>query len=448
MAYEFRMPDVGEGITEGEVLRWFYDIGDKVDEDAPLVEVQTDKAVVEIPSPSAGLLLRRGAQEGEVIDVGKVLAVIGDSLDAEDSPVEVAPKSPESKDGFDGRNNDAVSPQSLGTTSASVLDAPNPTLNRRVLAMPSVRKLARDLGVDISLVSGTGSGGRVLAHDVRAFVDQPKGKSPVSSPKRILEEASSDSVLEIHDEDQHLEIDHDVPRQVMTDVRVPLKGLRRKIAEHMVESVSKIPHVTTFDEVEISRLVELRSRLKPLAEQQGVKLTYLPFIVKAAASLLRKYPYLNSSFDDEAQEIVLHQRVNFGIATATEAGLMVPVVQDVDRRSVLDLAKEIDRLAASSRERTVTLDELRGSTFSVTNIGVVGGTAATPIINYPDSAILGVYRLAKKPVVMDGAIEVGQILPLSLTFDHRIVDGETGARFLSELCGLLADPELLLLEMI
>ncbi len=446
MAYEFRMPDVGEGITEGEILRWFFDIGDKVDEDAPLVEVQTDKAVVEIPSPSAGLLLKRGALEGEIIDVGRVLAVIGDSeeVGVEETIVEHGFISPNDDAPIDVKDNTIGKSQVTRDDMASDDGHLGGTTPARVLAMPSVRKLARDLSVTIGLVPGTGPGGRVLAEDVRAFIDQPKPQKGTQTSTHFGHD-EVDAELD-HDATKIAETSLSIPEQ--GDIRVPLRGLRRKIAAHMVESVSKIPHVTTFDEVEISSLVSLRSRLKPLALERGVKLTYLPFILKATASLLGRYPYLNSSFDEETQEIVVHASRNIGVATATAAGLMVPVVKNVDRLSVLDLAIEIDRLVSRARDRKATLEELKGSTFSVTNIGVVGGTAATPIINYPDSAILGVYRLTEKPVVIDGELAVGQVLPLTLTFDHRIIDGETGARFLSELCGLLADPDRLILEMI
>ncbi len=448
MAYEFRMPDVGEGITEGEILRWFFDIGDKVDEDAPLVEVQTDKAVVEIPSPSAGLLLKRGAIEGEVIDVGKILAVIGDGEEANIGEPTVDHDRPTAKKEIP----EAETSNAISRTQIPLNEAPSEEghlqkkVPSRVLAMPSVRKLARDLSVAITLVPGTGPGGRVLAEDVRAFVDQAKLNR--GAPASTLPEPGIDGAG-LDDELTNLTVtEESLSTPGQRDLRVPLRGLRRKIADHMVQSVSKIPHVTTFDEVEITKLVDLRSRLKPLALERGVKLTYLPFVLKATASLLSRYPYLNSSFDEETQEIVVHGARNIGVATATKVGLMVPVVKNVDRLSVLDLAMEVDRLADRARERKATVEELRGSTFSVTNIGVVGGTAATPIINYPDSAILGVYRLTDKPVVMKGELAVGKVLPLTLTFDHRIIDGETGARFLSELCEMLADPDRLILEMI
>ncbi len=444
MAYDFRMPDVGEGIAEGEVLRWFFEVGDKVDEDAPLVEVQTDKAVVEIPSPSAGLLLKRGAEEGEIIDVGKTLAIIGN----EESDVQITDVEPAAP--FKEENSHTAAPiRDVEVVQAQVNNAlDNGSFGKeslpRILAMPSVRKLARDLSVDISLVQGSGPAGRILAEDVRSYVDQPKLQRRMQSAPTLVREIDDTDVDHLS-EDLTLE---PVASENQGDVRVPLRGLRRKIAAHMVESVSKIPHVTTFDEVEISRLVALRERLKPMALQRGVKLTYLPFVLKAASSLLSRYAYLNSSFDEETQEIVIHGVKNIGVATATTAGLMVPVIKNVDKFSVLDLAVEVDRLANRARDRKASVEELKGSTFSVTNIGVVGGTAATPIINYPDSAILGVYRLAKKPVVIDDELAVGQVLPLSLTFDHRIIDGETGARFLSELCGLLSDPDRLILEMI
>jgi len=408
MVYEFRLPDIGEGVAEGEVVKWLVNDGQEVKENQPLVEIMTDKVNVEIPSPRKGRIQQRMAKEGEVVKVGQVLIVIaedsaGSSTPAVAKPSVSAPKTVVS----------TVKPQAASTTTTQ------PTRPREILATPATRKLARDLGVDLLLVQGTGRGGRVTDEDVERFKQLGKAAAAIA-------------------------VTVTGPRGV--EERVPLRGVRRKVAEHMVKSKTTTAQVTHVDEVDMTEVVQLREKAKASAEKRGIKLTYLPFIIKALIPALKQYPYLNATLDDGKGEIVLKKYYNIGIATDTEQGLVVPVITDAEHKSITQLAAEITSLSEKARNGQLALNEVQGSTFTITNVGAIGGVFATPIINYPEVAILGVHKITKRPVVKDSQITVRDMTYVSLSFDHRVLDGAMAARFVAAIKQYLEDPKLLLLE--
>jgi pyruvate dehydrogenase E2 component (dihydrolipoamide acetyltransferase) len=402
MAKQFRFPDVGEGITEGEVVRWLVKEGDEVKPDQSLVEVETDKAVVELPSPFAGTVLRLHRKERDLVKVGEVLVTIG-------APGEAVPEA-----------GAAVAGQppaaGAGTAAAMATEATAPLPPGGILATPAVRALARELGVDLAAVTGTGPGGRITEADVEAAQGRPA--------ERKLEV----KVKAKYDLYGGLE-------------RIPLRGVRRTTARHMRESLDKAAHVTHCDEADATRLVALRGSMRAAAEAKGVKLTYLPFIVKAVVEALKLHPTLNATLDDEEGEIVVKKYYNIGIAVDVPDGLIVPVVKMADEKPVLDIAEEVQTLAKAARERALDLADLKGGTFSITNVGVIGGDMATPIINYPEVAILASMKIADRARVADGAVVVRKTLPLCLSFDHRVVDGAEAARFTKDLIRFLEEPE-------
>jgi len=450
-SFEFRLADVGEGLHEAEVKRWLVRPGDRVALDQPLVEVETDKAVVELPSPVAGVVSVLGADEGAILHVGDIVAVLqpeGEIPDAgTPTPAMAAPQS--------------AAPASTANSTRSMPDAAG-----RALATPAVRKLARDLGVDINRVPASGPGGRVLAVDVQAFAARDSGRTldrdgaeaaleplatAITPGGGAINRAPTDASL-----DQPVGARFIAPSAVSPDTnrppptadsRLPLRGLRRRIAQTMAQAWSTIPHITGFDEVEVSALVGLRERLKPAAEARGLRLTYLPFVVKAAALALREFPTLNASLDEAKEEIVLHGAVNAGIATATPDGLIVPVVKGADGLTLLELQAAIDALTERARARTATPEELHGGTFTITNFGALGGWQAAPIIRPGEAAILGVGRIQPRPWVVDGRVEPRPVLALSLAADHRLIDGDVSTAFLTRVGALLSEPGLMLLDM-
>jgi pyruvate/2-oxoglutarate dehydrogenase complex dihydrolipoamide acyltransferase (E2) component len=399
---DYRLPDLGEGVTEGEVDKWLVKEGDVIEEDDLLVEIITDKATAEIPSPFTGVVNKIHVGEGEVVPVGTVLISIGDPETAATAPATPASRTPANT----GTNR---APDRAGT-------AP-----RRVRAMPPVRKLARDLGIDIAEVSGSGPHGRILRSDVEAH----------TALDGAAEEPSS----------------HGVPAAMASEEgrREPLRGIRRTIAERMATAHRLVPSVTHVEECDVTELDATR-RLANERDPQGPKLTYLPFIIKAVVAGLRDNPELNSSLDEESNEIVFYDRFHIGVAVDTPRGLMVPVVRDADRQSPRQLAAELERLAEGARNGTLRADELLGSTFTVTSPGPYGGVMATPIILHPQAAILGVHRAADRAVVRDGGVVVRKMMNLSVTFDHRILDGMTAARFMLDVVRLLEHPAVLVLE--
>jgi len=405
LVFEFKLPDLGEGVAEGEILKWMVKEGDQIQEDQPLVEVMTDKVNVQIPAPRSGKVSRISAKEGEVAKVGQTIMVIDDG-----SPGTVAQAAPQS------------SPPPVKT--AQVQQVQPTQASPGVIATPATRRLARELGVDISTVTGSGPQGRVTDDDLRRAAVAPKGSVTTMAQAQ-------------------LSTAHGAREEV-----VPLRGMRKIIAERMVKSQQTAAQVTHVDEADMTELVLLREAFKGSAEKRSVHLTYLPFVIKALVPALKEFPYVNSSLDEQAGNIVLKKYYNIGIATDTEQGLVVPVLKDVDSKDIFELAGEIEKLAMKARSGQLALDEVHGSTFTITNVGAIGGLFATPIINLPEAAILGLHKITKRPVLRDGKVEARDITYLSLTFDHRIIDGAYAARFTSRVIETLQDTKKLLSEVL
>jgi len=425
MAFEFKLPDIGEGIHEGEILKWFVKVGDDIQEDDPLCEVQNDKAVVEIPSPVEGTIKKIYVDEGTVAVVGDTLVSIDaegyeneESSDAADEEAEAAPEQTEAKEDVEET-------------------APEQTTDKggRVIAMPSVRKYAREQAVVISDVSGSGKNGRILKEDIDAFLS---GDQVTSSDTQTSDEAGEAATSS---QAQTVSSEGDYP-----ETREKIRGIRKVISEAMVRSKTNAPHVTLLDEVDVSKLVEHRGAFKEVAAEQDIKLTYLPYVVKALVSALKKFPMLNAAVDDETEEIVYKHYYNIGIAADTEQGLLVPVVKNADRKSIFEISKEINELGAKAREGKLAPNEMQGGSSTITNIGSAGGQWFTPVLNYPEASILGIGRIAEKPIVRDGEVVVAPMLALSLVFDHRIVDGANAQMALNQMKRILNDPQLIMME--
>ena len=410
MALEFRFPDVGEGIAQGEIVRWLVDQGDQVRADQPLVEVETDKAVVEIPAPRAGTILRLPVAAGETIQVGDVLAVIGDGDGGQDES-ESQPEAASVVGRLDARTLD-LPPE------PEAAEQDSRASNGKILAIPSVRRLARDLGVDLNRVTPSRPRGRIRREDVLRHAPGSATHVQPADPQR----------------DDHGPIELQ-----------PLTALRRTIARAMVEAATNAVPITTMDEVDISELLDWRARGNAAAGD--VHLTLLPFIMKAVVAALRQHPELNASLSDDERQLIVKRYYHLGIATDTPEGLIVPVVRDVDGKSLLTLATELQELTQLARSRRVALADLRGGTFTITNYGAVGGIFATPMLHLPQVAILGIGRFIVKPAVHEGTVALRSILPLSLTFDHRVLDGAAAQRFLNAVMAYLADPTRLLLTL-
>jgi pyruvate dehydrogenase E2 component (dihydrolipoamide acetyltransferase) len=404
--------------------------------------------VVELPAPVAGTILSLDVEEGRVVPVGTRLLTI------EDAAQDMVPKTSTSGDdaavavGESAGASVAVGARRAEADGGGRWSAASVAPQRRALATPAVRRLARELGVDINPVVGSGPAGRVLAEDVRAAAT---GAPPEAVTTRDVEAATAAATAPER-EARGAAVAREARAVAMpgeeegpAEERLPLRGLRRRIAENMVLSVSTIPQVTSLVEVDATALVALRRSVLPAAEARGIKLSYLPFVVKALVQTLRSYPYVNATIDEGTKEIVLKRRYHIGIATATPDGLLVPVLRHADRLTVLEIASELARLAEAARERKLGLDELRGSTFTITNYGAVGGYFATPIINPGEAAILGLGRITERPWAVDGRVEARPVLPLSFTADHRLIDGELAIRFLNTLVASLENPNLLLL---
>jgi pyruvate dehydrogenase E2 component (dihydrolipoamide acetyltransferase) len=405
MTFEFRLPDIGEGLVEGEVVRWLVKEGDLLAEDQPMVEVMTDKATVEIGAPRAGRVAKRMFAEGDRCPVGKVLIVIEVDGGAEAAAPAAAHVHP-----VDAGHKPTAAPG--GISAANGAGAAG-----AVLATPATRKLARDIGVDIREVAGTGRAGRITSDDVRAHGEGSAPHASVPGPPAARPQGDA--------------------------VRIPFRGMRRKIAEQLVRSKYTAPHVTYVEEVDCTELVALRAKLNA---RGGEKVSFLPFIIKATIGALRKYPQMNAMLDEAAGEILQWKSFHLGLATATENGLLVPVIHDADRKSLAELGHEIERLAEATRTGKATRDELTGSTFTITSLGALGGVMATAIINPPEIAILGVHRIAKRPAVIDNQIVIRDLMNLSLSFDHRVVDGFDGAQFVGEIKRALEAPAPLAVE--
>lgn len=422
MTKEFRLPDIGEGVHEGEITKWLVKEGDPIKEEQLFVEVMTDKVTVQLPSPFTGTVLRLLAKEGEVVRVGNPIIVVGEVGEA------------------------APPPRASAAESASFPEAPPPppispaAPTGELLATPGVRRLARELRVDLAAVRGTGPRGRITEDDVRASVGRPAPAMVIEVPPAPPEDLAP-----------HVAAKVAVPA-AQPDItpgpeeRIPIHGIRRRIAEKMQKSKNTAAHFTFVEEVDMTHLVHLRETLKAKGEKKGVKLTYLPFIIRAVVAALKGHPSLNASLDDERGEIVLKRYYNIGIATATDAGLIVPVVHDADKKDLYELAKEVERLAEAARTNKLTPRDVQGGTFSITSLGALGGILATPIINWPEVAILGIHRIEKRPVVHNDQVGIREMMYLTCSFDHRVIDGHVGAAFVESMKEYLEHPALLFVE--
>jgi pyruvate dehydrogenase E2 component (dihydrolipoamide acetyltransferase) len=501
--WEFKLPDIGEGVTEGEIVQWLVKPGDLVKDDQPMVEVMTDKATVTIAAPRAGTVVEARGKVGETVKVHAVLAVFESAA---------TPKSPDSPAADSSKGaSDSKPPQSIETTvsyeaselaalakrkangtgpdgghpqtPAAADEGPAATavgdiretlpgmggarksapaaaaspglldvgyFNEKPLATPATRKIARDLSVDLKRVPPTGPQGRVTKEDVLSFSEegaptQRRGTGPQTPGGPVVAPPPHGLPVTLRDP---VKIGHaPIPQTGLPEERVPFAGMRRRIALKMATSKQTAAHFTFVEECDVTQLTALRDRIKGTASDRGVRLTYLPLIVKATVAALKKHPILNSALDEVSQEIVYRKYYNIGIATSTDAGLVVPVVKDADKRSLIDVAREIERLAKDAKAGKSRVEDLSGSTFTITSLGAQGGLFATPIINFPEVGILGVHRIKERPVVRNGEITVGHVMLLSLSFDHRIVDGHVGAAFAYEIIGYLENPESLFLEM-
>lgn len=471
--FNFKLPDIGEGVAEGEIVEWHVASGDVVAEDDPMVEVMTDKATVTIGAPRAGTIAELRFGVGEVAQVGDVIVTIDEASGSADASktaakqaeAEAQPEQPTAQDmpapksatkdagpaatavgdireGLPGSNyfesgetKPARQPKAVDKgfdkpAEKRVSNGAGPIdfFQDKPLATPATRKLARDLGVDLRRISPSGPGGRTTRDDVKSFAEvapTQKHASP-SAPRQAPQPIAREEREE----------------------RKPFVGVRRKIAQRMQTTKNTAAHFTFVEECDVTELIALRSRLRSAASDAGVKLSYLPFIVKAVVAALKKHPVLNTALDETSNELVYRRYYHMGIAAATPSGLMVPVVKNADQLTILELAKEIDRLGDGAREGTLDASELSGSTFTITSLGKQGGLFATPILNHPEVGILGVHQMKQKPVVRDGEIVVGDVMLLSLSFDHRIVDGHVGAAFAYDIIGYLEQPDRLFLEMV
>jgi len=555
MAFEFKLPDVGEGIAEGEIVEWHVAAGDRVEEDQVMADVETDKAVVDLPAPVTGTVLELHAGEGEMVPVGTVVATIEVEGEVPDEEVEETAEPADEAAESAEEAADAAGDATDGSTPADDGEAVEAaTGDGRVFAPPNVRRLARELGVDITAVDGSGPGGRITEGDVRTTAESggaddagDDGDAPKSAVTRVSDEegdgtgaagggatasgatagggAATTATVETADREQTLatpatrnladELDVDLD-EVPTDrtrdgeayveeadvrafaeareaaeaaepaaggaggaaaapqsasaaaagereTREPYTGIRRTIGQQMEKSAFTAPRAAHYDQADVSALVETRERLKARAEEQGIKLTYMPFIIKAIVAALKEYPELNTELDEDNEEIIYKHYYNIGIAVATDAGLMVPVLKDADKKGMLQIASEVNELASKARERKVSPQEMQGGTFTITNFGAFGGEYALPIINHPETAILGLGSIEQRPVVEEtgttessgnasgtaastGEVVARHTLPLSLAIDHRVIDGAEAAQFCNTVIEYLENPELLLLE--
>jgi len=440
--FEFRLPDIGEGVTEGEIVGWHVKEGDKVAEDQLMVEVMTDKATVTIGAPRGGRIEKLHADVGHIVKVGDILVVIqtGNGTRASVPSMPAATAVGDIKDalpgtGYFGEKRATASAAGTGAAASAhvaVSAAPAPAAaplapahyDAKPLATPATRQLARNLQVDLRTVPGSGPGGRVTREDVVARSSAGTVRAPVPANTNATKPK---------------------PAGPQPGTRVPLVGLRRRIAENMAVSKNTAAHFTFVEECEADRLVALRDELKPVAEERGVELTFMPFLIKAVVAALKNHPIINSSLDVEKNEIVLHGHYNVGIAAATEQGLVVPVVHDADKLSLFELAAEVQRLGQKARSNSLSREDLSGSTFTITSLGKQAGLFAIPIINFPNVGILGIHRIKERPIVKNGQIAIGRIMLLSLSLDHRLVDGHVGAAFAYDVIAGLEAPSRLLL---
>jgi pyruvate/2-oxoglutarate dehydrogenase complex dihydrolipoamide acyltransferase (E2) component len=426
--YVFELPEIGEGVVEGEIVQWLAQEGDYIDVDQPLCEVMTDKANVEISSPKAGVVKSLHGEPGDIVAVHSPLVDIDTEAKAGSAKPAPATKKPAKSPAPAPK---AVAPapaKTVAPPAAVAPPAPAPTLtptSGKTLATPAVRSHARESGVDINTLSGSGKNGRITKADIDGFVHNP---SAIKAPPALAFNAV------------------ETPGFPRPDEAIKIIGLRRKIAEKMVESYRTIPHFTYVEEVDATRLVDLRGALKDAAAAQGVRLSYLPFIMKALVRVFREFPTANANMDESSFTLNVRGEVNIGIATDTPQGLYVPVIKNVESKGILELAHEVVAITERTRNGTASLDDFRGGTFTITSVGNIGGRFATPIINHPEVAILGVNQIHDRPMVIDGEIVARKMMYLSPSFDHRVLDGAVAARFVAALKAILETPEVMLVE--
>jgi len=433
---EFKLPDIGEGVTEGEMVQWLVKAGDAVNQDQPLAEVMTDKATVEIPSPTKGTVKELKVKPGDVIKVGAVMLVIetGGATAAAPAPKAEAPKAAAAAPAPQAAKAAAPAPAAKASNGSNGHgDVHPPVAASHVLASPGTRRLARESGVDINTLKGSGPIGRVTRDDVSkgggagGGLETYSSKAPGMSIPRNPYQGPQGAVEE----------------------RVPMRGIRRKIAEKMQLSKHIIPHFSLMDEANVTQLVALREGLKAKAEKSGVKVTYLPFLMKAMIATMREFPKFNASIDDAAEEIVYKKYFNLGFAADTDNGLVVPVIKNADQKSILEISKEIVELSGKARANKLAPDDMKGGTISITNIGSIGGAFATPIINHPEVAILGMYKITDRLFLeKDGKVCSVKVRNLSSTADYRLIDGAEAARFLKAFIERLENPCVLMLDLV
>lgn len=455
MLLEFKLPDIGEGLAEGEITRWQVTEGQSVKENDPFVEVMTDKATVEITAPATGVVKSIKVAAGTTVPIGTVIAVLetgsGAPAAQAGAPVQAAATAHAAAP--------VVVPTSVAASVAATVavaaghasgsNGNGATLVAgRVLAAPAVRRRARELGIDLRSVPGSGPAGRVSRADLERFTQAPRAPivAPVAAPIAAPIAAPAAKAPAAPAAKAPAAPRATAPvGATKAEERLPLRGIRKRIAERMAQSKRTAAHFTYVDELDVTNLVELRESLKPAALAAGVKLTFMPFLIQATIAALRKFPMLNSTLDEATQEIVVKHYHHIGFACDTEQGLVVPVIKDAGQRSLLNLGAALQDLAGRAREGKLALDEVTGSTFTITNAGNIGGILATPVINFPEVAILGVHKIAERAVVRNGSIVIRKMMNLSVSIDHRIVDGADGARFMNEILALLEDPRRLML---
>lgn len=461
--FEFKLPDLGEGIHEGELLKWYVNVGDTIEEDADLMDVETDKAAVTIPSPRSGKVVKLNGNVGDTLHVGTVVVVVDDGTGG---TVEEAAPAPEPAKETPAAAAEAVKPAPAPEKPAEAAKPAAAPAHKqfvlsgspqdRVPAAPATRRLARELGLDINQVKGSGPGGRVTPEDVHAFSQgTPVAGTAPATPAPSSVAASAPEVqgpaptftgggsgIPFFEVEQMPDFEELGPVE-----REPFRSIRRKVAKKMVASMVMVPHVAHMDEADVTEIEAFRTKERKRREgTPGGKLTLLPFVIKAMTGLLKRYPMFNASLDPYREELVYKKYYNIGFAADTDRGLVVPVVKGTDAKSIIQISSDIVDLATKAREGSLDAGDMRGGSFTITNVGPIGGTGLIPTINYPEVAILGMGRVSEKPVVRDGEIVIRKMLPLTLAFDHRVADGAQAAHMVTELCNLLSDPNQLLLE--
>lgn len=439
---EVSLPDVGEGVTEGEMVKWLVKVGDSVEADQPIAEVMTDKATVEVPTAQAGVVKELKVSEGDVVPIGKVMLVLEATSGSAAKTTTVDKKTETQKTETKNEEKTLERPSTTSRFDNSFAnDIVPPAAASKVLATPSTRRLAREMSVDINQVQGTGLAGRVTRNDVMTTTGG--GASNVSYATSSYTEPTKANRTVL-----------DIPKPAFQtfssgqEERVAMRGVRKKIAANMQMAKHVIPHFTLMDEANVTELVKLREQAKSVGEKYGVKITYLPFIMKALIATSKEFPMFNASIDDQAEEIIYKKYFNLGFAADTPNGLMVPVIHDADHKTMLQLSAEISDLAKRARDGKLKLEEMKGATITITNIGSVGGNYATPIINHPEVAILGMYKISDKPIMVNGKFRPAKVMNLTITADHRLIDGAVAANFLASFIKKLENPSELMLNMV